>query len=78
MITEFVSKVVVHDREDKGCRNSPQRLELHFNYIGEFTSAEPHENKVVKWEADRARREHRRAIQQRHREKKKLQTLLAE
>jgi hypothetical protein len=76
MINEFVNKIVVHEREDKGCRVSPQRIELHFNYIGEFKSAETTQEDAVKWEEERARREHRRAIQKRHREKKKLQALL--
>ncbi len=78
MINEFVSRIVVHDREDKGCRNSPQRIELHFNYIGEFKSAEPHKEDFAKWEEERTRREHRREIQKRHREKKKQQDLLSE
>ena len=78
MINEFVNKIVVHEREDKGCRISPQRVELHFNYIGEFKSAEPTQADSLKWEEERARREHRRAIQKRHREKKKLQAQLAE
>jgi hypothetical protein len=77
MINEFISKIVVHEREDKGCRVSPQRVELYFNYIGEFKSIEPQltEDDIKKLEADRVRREHRRAIQKRHREKKKLQNM---
>jgi len=67
----------VHEREDKGCRVSPQRVELYFNYIGEFKSAEPQqtEEDIKRIEQDRIRREHRRTIQKRHREKKKLQAM---
>jgi len=75
MINEFISKIVVHEREDKGCRVSPQRIELYFNYIGEFKSAEPQqtEDDIKRIEQERIHRERRREIQKRHREKKKLQ-----
>lgn len=74
MINEFISKIVVHEREDKGSRISPQRIELHFNHIGEFKPAEPKQVKEAykKWEEEREYRKHRRAIQKKYREKKKL------
>ena len=79
MINEFISRIVVHEREEKGCRTSPQRVELYFNYIGKFKSAEPQltEEDIQLLEQERAYREHRRAIQKRHREKKKLQAVNA-
>ena len=79
MINEFINKIVVHEKEEKGSRISPQRVELHFNYIGEFKSAEPQltEEDIKRLEEQRAYREHRREIQKRHREKKKLQSMKA-
>ena len=78
MINEFINKIVVHERSDKGCRVSPQRVEIYFNHIGEFRSVEPQqtEEDMKKLESDRLRREHRRAITQRHREKKRQQQTL--
>jgi DNA invertase Pin-like site-specific DNA recombinase len=74
MLNEFINKIVVHEKEDKGSRLSPQRVELHFNYIGEFKPAEPqlYEAEIKKMEEERAYRQHRREIQKRHREKLKL------
>jgi len=79
MINEFISKIVVHERADKGCRVSPQRVEIYFNYIGEFKTAEPQltEEDIKRLDEQRAYREHRRAIQKRHREKKKLLAMKA-
>ncbi|MBR6397963.1 MAG: recombinase family protein [Lachnospiraceae bacterium] len=36
MLNEFVQKVVVHEREQKGVRTSPQTIEIYFNFIGQF------------------------------------------
>ena len=35
-INEFISKIVVHERDVKGAVYVVQRVELHFNYIGKF------------------------------------------
>jgi len=43
MINEFVDKVVIHERTLKGCRTSPQKIEIHFNYIGDIASDMPQE-----------------------------------
>lgn len=37
MLNEFVEKVVVHERDEKGIRESPQTIEIYFNFIGQFT-----------------------------------------
>ena len=34
MINEFVSRIDVHERELKGVANSPQRIDIYFNFIG--------------------------------------------
>ena len=36
MLNEFVEKIVVHEREKKGRADSPQKIEIHFNMIGQF------------------------------------------
>jgi hypothetical protein len=35
-INEFISKLVVHERDVKGSRHAVQHVEVHFNYIGTF------------------------------------------
>ena len=74
MLNEFISKIVVHEREDKGNLNSPQRIEFHFNYIGKFNNHQPKlsDENMARIEADKLYRQHRRKIQRRYREKKKL------
>jgi ssDNA-binding Zn-finger/Zn-ribbon topoisomerase 1 len=36
MIHEFVEKIVVHEKEDKMVHSSPQKVEIHLNFIGEL------------------------------------------
>lgn len=36
MLNEFIEKIVVHEREKKGRVDSPQKIEIHFNMIGQF------------------------------------------
>ena len=36
MLHEFVEKIVVHERDRKGKIDSPQTIEIHLNFIGEF------------------------------------------
>ena len=35
-IDEFISKIVVHDRDSKGAKADNQYVEVHFNYIERF------------------------------------------
>lgn len=35
-INEFISKIVVHERDVKGAKYAVQRIEVYFNYIGKF------------------------------------------
>jgi DNA invertase Pin-like site-specific DNA recombinase len=37
MINEFVEKIIVHERADKGCRITEQKIEIMLNFIGDFT-----------------------------------------
>ncbi|HEO1898464.1 TPA: recombinase family protein [Streptococcus agalactiae] len=36
MINEFVEKIVVHERDRKGSQTSKQKIEIHFNFIGNY------------------------------------------
>ena len=36
MLNEFIEKIVVHERDRKGAIDSPQTVEIHFNFIGEY------------------------------------------
>jgi hypothetical protein len=36
MLNEFIEKIVVHERDRKGAIDSPQTVEIHLNFIGEF------------------------------------------
>ena len=36
MIHEFIEKIVVHEKENQYVQSSPQRVEIHLNFIGEF------------------------------------------
>ncbi|MCD7883802.1 MAG: DUF4368 domain-containing protein, partial [Lachnospiraceae bacterium] len=37
MLIEFVDKILVHEREIKGRPDSPQTIEIYFNFIGQFS-----------------------------------------
>lgn len=37
MLIEFVDKILVHEREVKGRIDSPQTIEIYFNFIGKFS-----------------------------------------
>ncbi len=36
MLNEFVEKIVVHERDRKGSADTAQKIEIHFNFIGEY------------------------------------------
>ena len=36
MMNEFVEKIVVYEREIKGSQTSPQRIDVYFNFIGQY------------------------------------------
>ena len=72
ILNEFVSKIVVHERDVKGAKFAVQRVEVYFNYIGKFENElteqlEPtdEECKRIREEIEEARREKSRAY---HRE----------
>lgn len=36
IINEFIEKIVIHERERKGSQTSKQKIEIHFNFIGNY------------------------------------------
>lgn len=36
MLNEFVDKILVHERDRKGCRETTQEVEIFFNFVGRF------------------------------------------
>ena len=64
VINEFISKIVVHERDVKGARYVVQHIEIYFNYIGKFENeltglAEPTEQEIrqMREEIEEAKRE---------------------
>ncbi len=79
-INEFISKLVVHERDTKGARQTIQHVEVHFNYIGKFENrltelAEPTEQELERMRAEienvqlEKRRAYHRAYRKDYREK---------
>ena len=36
MINEFVEKIIIHERDRKGSQTSKQKIEIYFNFIGNY------------------------------------------
>ncbi|WP_273497933.1 recombinase family protein [Peptoniphilus rhinitidis] len=54
MINEFVEKIIIHERDRKGSQTSKQKIEIYFNFIGnyEFPQAELSEEEKQKLEEE--------------------------
>jgi DNA invertase Pin-like site-specific DNA recombinase len=74
MLNEFVEKVLVHEREIKGSSESPQTIEIYFNFIGQFrtpgstvplTAVEQEQDEAVKAQKEAIREKRRLAYQKR-------------
>jgi len=71
MLHELIEKIVVHERDYKGAIDSPQTVEIHLNYIGEFFPAVKEKKKLTPKEqaeheeALKRREKYRRAYEQR-------------
>jgi len=67
-INEFISKIVVHERDVKRAKYAVQRIEVYFNYIGKFENEltkeiEPTEQEMIQMreEIEEAKKEKSRA-----------------
>jgi hypothetical protein len=38
IINEFIDKIVVHERADKGCQITEQKIDIYLNFIGDFAA----------------------------------------
>lgn len=61
-INEFVEKIIVHERDRKGSQTSKQKIEIYFNFIGnyELPQAELSEEKKQKLEEEERKIEERK------------------
>ena len=73
IINEFISKIVVHERDVKRTRYVVQRIEVYFNYIGKFENEltkqiEPTEQEMIEMrkEIEEAKKEKARAYRRAH------------
>ncbi|BDQ54436.1 recombinase [Enterococcus faecalis] len=62
MINEFVKKIIIHERDRKGSQTSKQKIEIYFNFIGnyELPQAELSEEKKQKLEEEERKIEERK------------------
>ena len=54
MINEFVEKIIVHERDSKGSQTSKQKIEIYFNFIGNY---EPPKEELSEEEMQKLREE---------------------
>jgi len=56
MLNEFVEKIIVHERDRKGSVDTTQKVEIHLNFIGQFTAPEPEVDPEVQAALEEERR----------------------
>jgi len=73
MIHEFIEKIVVHEREVRMAKATPQKVEIHLNFIGEFDPSvaeykvSPDEQAELDRIASQRERNHRNYIKRKER-----------
>jgi hypothetical protein len=71
MINEFVEKIVVHEREEPMVHSSPQRIEIHLNFVGELALPEIVQLPGTEELAEQGRREKERERNRRRYQERK-------
>lgn len=66
MLNEFIYKILVHERDYKGRPDSPQTIEIYFNFIGKFEM--PREEHIPSPEEIELAERQERIRQKRHEE----------
>ncbi len=66
VINQFISKIVVHERDVKGSIYAIQRLEVYFNYIGKFENELTEQLEPTEEECKRMREEIEKAKREKH------------
>ena len=64
MINEFVEKIIIHERDRKGSQTSKQKIEIYFNFIGNY---EPPKEKLSEEERSKLEEEERKINERRDR-----------
>lgn len=66
MLNELVEKIVVHERDRKGCQDTTQEVDIYFNFVGKYVpphfgevSLTPEEQEAVRKKEERRDRLHR-------------------
>jgi hypothetical protein len=61
MVHEFVDKIYVHERADKGCRFTTQQVDVYLNFIGVFSVPVDASGQVVEIDEEAGRLAQKRA-----------------
>mgnify|MGYP000944672585 FL=1 len=61
MINEFVEKIIIHERDRKGSQTSKQKIEIYFNFIGNY---EPPKEELSKEERLKLEDEERKTMRE--------------
>jgi hypothetical protein len=68
MLNEFISRIVVHQRDEKWCRHTEQQVDIYLSFIGNFpipVEPEAEERRKFELEAKAERREYAREYKRR-------------
>ncbi len=78
MLNEFVEKIVVHERDRKGCQDTTQEVEIYFNFVGKYVpphfgevSLTPEEQEALRKKEERRDRLHRNYLRRKANGKQK-------
>ena len=78
MLNEFVEKIVVHERDRKGCQDTTQDVEIYFNFVGKYVpphfgeiSLTPEEQEAMRQKDERRDRLHRNYLRRKANGKQK-------
>ena len=78
MLNEFVEKIVVHERDRKGCQDTTQGIEIYFNFVGKYVpphfgevSLTPEEQEAMRKEKERRDRLHQNYLRRKANGKQK-------
>ena len=64
MLNEFVGKIVIHERDRKGCIDTTQQVDIYLSFIGQFQAPQPEVDPVVQAALDE---EHRKKLERQER-----------
>jgi hypothetical protein len=56
MLNEFVEKIVVHERDRKGCQDTTQEVEIYFNFVGKYVPPHFRETSITTEEQEAIRK----------------------